>query len=142
MYVLYVLLYPFVSLLLAGLAVHFFPFTKPESREPLAQPLFAIYQAVDYFLALFALLFCLLLLRRIAKRSLAFLTQLPLPFSNWHRLKHLIPLTLCVAILLYLFRHLFGHTVIGVLVLVVVEVFSYHHSFSKRRRYVFDKRRE
>lgn len=138
MYVLYVLLYPLIALGLAVLAVYFFPFPL----KPSASFLYVIYQAVDYLLALFALLFCLLLLRRIVKRSFSFLIQLPLPFSHWNRLKHLMPLMLCAAILFYLFRYLFGHTLIGVLVVVATEVFSHRYALTKRRRYVFYERRE
>lgn len=126
MYVIYVLFYPLCALALAMLATYFFPFPVPEPLARSDQFIYFLYRFVDYLLALFMLLFCFLLLRRIVKRSLAYLIQLPLPLREWARLKHLLPVAFSIGVLSYLFLHMFIHTLIAFSLAVLWEWLSMH----------------
>lgn len=123
MFIMYVLIYPLAAAIFAMLAVHFFPFplTDPFTRGD--QFFYLMYQVVNYLLALFMLFFCFLLLRRIFKRSLAFLLQLPLPLSNRSRYKHIVPIIISIAVLAYLLQTLFIHTIVGLCLVMLFEWF-------------------
>lgn len=124
MYALYALVFPFAALILALLASYFFPFPLPEFLTPKDKRLFFMYQFVDYLLSLFMLFFCILLLRRVVKRSLSFLVQLPVPLTKWVRWRHLVPIVLSSAVVVYLLQEMFVHTFIGVGVTIWFEWFS------------------
>lgn len=124
MYALYALVFPFAALMLALLAAYFFPFPLPEFLTPKDKRLFFMYQFVDYLLSLFMLFFCILLLRRTVKRSFSFLLQLPVPLTKWVRWRHLVPIALSSAVVVYLLHEMFFHTFIGVGVTIWFEWFS------------------
>lgn len=124
MFIMYVLLYPLAAIIFAMLANYFFPFPFSEPLTRGDQFFYLMYQLVDYLLALFMLFFCFLLLRRICKRSLAFLIQLPLPLTNWARYKHIVPIMMSVSVLTYLFQTMFIHTLVGLGFVILFEWFS------------------
>ena len=133
MFFVYAYLYPLLALVLSMLAVHFFPYSVRESAGgiPLA---FRLYAAVDYALALFMLMFGLLILRRVVVRAVAFLLFLPLPLTRAPRGKYVIPIGFATAIFCYLLSHMFLPTLIVAAIVALWEVANRLLDIHRRRR--------